>query len=106
MLDNAPRAIVAHQQMQDLVLVALIAGQRNPEAVLQRFRALVHDLAADEPAAADDETFITAVQRSAARFDRLLQLVLPAIVPEAREDNSDRRLPGLQAAQVGERRET
>jgi hypothetical protein len=93
MFDVAPRALVAHQQMQDLVLVALISQQPDAEAVLQRFRTLVRDLTADEPTLADDDTFVAAVQRSAARFDRLVQLVMPAIARQALTDGGSRRLP-------------
>ena len=41
--DSQPRAFVAHAQMQDLILVALIATHPNPESVLRQFRELIDE---------------------------------------------------------------
>jgi len=80
---SQPRAFVAHQQMHDLMMLALISMHPQPESVMREFRALVQRLtgaAASE--AMSDDTFAAAISRSADRFDRMVQRVLPAINAE------------------------
>lgn len=76
--ESQPRAVVAHQQMLDLFLVALIAKHADPEGVMRQFRELIDQLTAATPELVHDESFIAAVRRSATRFDGMVQRLLPA----------------------------
>jgi hypothetical protein len=81
-LDDQPRSLVAYQQMTDLFLVALLSVQTDRETVMARFRKLVYSLTADT-SLIDDQSFVTAVQRAAARFDQSvdrLSLATDAVV--------------------------
>jgi hypothetical protein len=73
--DVQPRAFVAHAQMQDLLLVALISTHPDPEGVMRQFRGLIDHLA---PIESSNEPFLAGVRRSAVRFDRMVQRLLPA----------------------------
>ena len=80
---SQPRAFVAHQQMHDLLLVALISMHPTPEVVMREFRCLIERLTgASTRALTSDDSFAAAVGRSADRFDRMVQRVLPAINAE------------------------
>jgi hypothetical protein len=82
-----PRAFVAHEQMQDLFLVALVARHPDPRGVLRQFRELVDQLTAataGDPSV--DESFVAAIRRSAIRFDRMVERLLPATGASARVD--------------------
>lgn len=77
---SQPRAFVAQQQIHDLILMALISMHPKPESVMREFRGLVDRLTgtvAREPMS--DDSFALAVRRSADRFDRMVQRVLPVI---------------------------
>jgi hypothetical protein len=76
--ESQPRAFVAHQQMLDLFLVALIAKHSDPQGVMRQFRELVDQLTAATPELVRDESFLAAVRRSATRFDGMVQRLLPA----------------------------
>jgi len=76
--ESQPRAFVAHQQMLDLFLVALLAKHSDPEGVMRQFRELVDQLTATTPHLVRDESFLAAVRRSATRFDGMVQRLLPA----------------------------
>ena len=76
--ESQPRAFVAHQQMLDLFLVALIAKHSDPQGVMRQFRELVDQLTAATPALVRDESFLARVRRSATRFDGMVQRLLPA----------------------------
>ena len=74
-----PRAFVAHEQMQDLFLVALVAQHPDPRGVLRQFRELVyHFTAATASDPAVEESFVAAIRRSAIRFDRMVERLLLA----------------------------
>lgn len=47
--ESQPRAFVAHQQMLDLFLVALIAKHSDPQGLMRQFRELVGQLTAATP---------------------------------------------------------
>jgi hypothetical protein len=69
--------------MHDLLLVALISMHPKPEVVMREFRCLVDSLTgASTRALMGDDSFAAAVRRSADRFDRMAQRVLPAINAE------------------------
>lgn len=76
--ESQPRAFVAHQQMLDLFLVALIAKHSDPQGLMRQFRELVGQLTAATPELVRDESFLAAVRRSATRFDGMVQQLLPA----------------------------
>ena len=76
-----PRAFIAHQQAVDLILVALISTHPEPERVMHQFRSLVNQLTAATPPSGSDGSFLTAIRRSATRFDVMVERLLPAINP-------------------------
>ena len=73
------RTFDAHQQMHDLLLIALLASHPDPAKVLRLFRTLLDGLTASTPDALREETFLLGVKRSAIHFERMVDASMPVI---------------------------